>query len=93
MITQERYIVDAEGHRVAVVLDTAEYERLLEELEELRERDEMRNPNANDPDEGLTVRADVRDELLKLSADYEAGRIQGIPWDQVKRELGLDKDV
>lgn len=36
MVTQERYIVDAEGHHVAVVLDTAAYERLLEELEELR---------------------------------------------------------
>ena len=31
----ERYLVDADGNRVAVVLDIATYERLLEELEEV----------------------------------------------------------
>ena len=31
----ERYIVDADGNRVGVVLDLADYARLLEELEEL----------------------------------------------------------
>lgn len=33
--SQHRYIVDEHGNRVAVVLDIAEYTRLLEELEEL----------------------------------------------------------
>ncbi|MGB8645255.1 MAG: type II toxin-antitoxin system Phd/YefM family antitoxin [Anaerolineae bacterium] len=38
MITlNERYIVDSQGKRVAVVLDIAEYNRLLEELEELED--------------------------------------------------------
>ena len=93
MATKERYIVDADGKCVAVVLETAEYERLLEESEELREREEMQNYDpANDPDEGLTVRAELQDELLKSVADYKAGRIKGIPLEQVKRELGLDKD-
>jgi len=32
---KERFIVDAEGNRVGVVLDMAEYQNLLEELEEL----------------------------------------------------------
>lgn len=31
----ERYVVDNQGMRVAVLLDIGEYERLLEELEEL----------------------------------------------------------
>ncbi len=31
----ERYIVDADGNRVGVVLDIAAYHTLLEELEEL----------------------------------------------------------
>ncbi len=31
----ERYLVDEHGNRIAVLLDIGEYERLLEELEEL----------------------------------------------------------
>jgi PHD/YefM family antitoxin component YafN of YafNO toxin-antitoxin module len=31
----ERFLIDEEGHRVGVLLDIADYERLLEELEEL----------------------------------------------------------
>jgi PHD/YefM family antitoxin component YafN of YafNO toxin-antitoxin module len=32
---RERYVVDENGERVAVLLDIADYERVLEELEEL----------------------------------------------------------
>jgi hypothetical protein len=32
---KERYIIDEKGNRVGVVLDIADYQRLLEELEEL----------------------------------------------------------
>ena len=35
MPTQIRYLVDEQGRRIGVVLDLAEYERMLEELEEL----------------------------------------------------------
>jgi hypothetical protein len=35
MTGHERFIVDEKGNRVSVVLDIAEYEKLLEELEEL----------------------------------------------------------
>jgi len=94
MATTERYIVDAQGNRVAVVMDMDEYQRLLEELEELRERDEMRRYDpARDPDAGLNVRDDVRAELLQMQADYEAGRLAVKPLDQVVRELGLGDDV
>ena len=31
----ERFLVDAEGNRVAVLLDIAEYEQMVEQLEEL----------------------------------------------------------
>lgn len=97
MVTQERYIVDAEGHRVAVVLDTAEYERLLQELvelEELRERQEMLNPNrTHDPDEGLTLKKEFVESLLKQEAAYKAGKWKGKSLEQVAQELGLDEDV
>ena len=94
MATKERYIIDAQGNRVAVVLDTAEYEQLLEELEELREREEMRHYDpAHDPDAGLTVRKELIEELLKEEAAYKAGRLKAKPWEEVKRELGLEPDV
>ena len=94
MATTERYIVDAQGNRVAVVIDMDDYKRLLEELEELRERDEMRRYDpARDPDAGLKVRDDVHAELLEAQADYEAGRLTGKPLDQVMREFGLADDV
>lgn len=32
---KKRYIVDEEGNRIGIVLDIADYQRLLEELEEL----------------------------------------------------------
>ena len=32
---KERYVTDDKGSRVAVLLDVADYERLLEEVEEL----------------------------------------------------------
>jgi len=35
MARRERFIVDEQGERVAVVLDVAEYERLLAQVEEL----------------------------------------------------------
>jgi PHD/YefM family antitoxin component YafN of YafNO toxin-antitoxin module len=31
----ERYVIDGQGNRVAVLLDVADYHELLEELEEL----------------------------------------------------------
>lgn len=36
------YQVDEQGNRVAVVLDMAEFEMLLTELEDLREREALR---------------------------------------------------
>ncbi len=93
-VLKERYLVNERGERVAVVLSLDEYSELLEELEELREREEMRHYDpAHDPDAGLTVKEDLLDDLLKQEADYKAGRIKGKTWEQVKRELGLDKDV
>jgi len=32
---KERYVVDDQGNRISVVLDIADYQELLEELEEL----------------------------------------------------------
>ncbi len=35
MQTKERYLVDDEGNRVGVVIGVAEYEKMLDDLEEL----------------------------------------------------------
>jgi hypothetical protein len=35
MLLKERFIVDEQGQRIGVLLDIADYQRLLEELEEL----------------------------------------------------------
>ena len=35
MTSKERYLVDESGNRVGVLLDIKDYEKLLEELEEL----------------------------------------------------------
>ncbi len=32
---KERFLVDSEGNRIGVLLDIADYERIVEELEEL----------------------------------------------------------
>jgi hypothetical protein len=94
MAAKERYIVNERGERVAVVLDTADYEALLDELAELRERDEMRQYDpTRDPDAGLELKASLVEELLKQEQAYKAGRLQGKPLEQVARELGLDDDV
>ncbi len=94
MAAQERYIVDADGKRVAVVLDLAEYERLMAELEELREREEMLDSEpTRDPDAGRKLKESFVDELLKQEAEYKAGRTKGKPLEQVARELGLEDDV
>ena len=37
MSIRERFIVDRDGKKTAVILDIEEYERLLEELEELED--------------------------------------------------------
>jgi PHD/YefM family antitoxin component YafN of YafNO toxin-antitoxin module len=34
-IEKHQYIVDDSGHRTAIILDIAEYEKLMEEIEEL----------------------------------------------------------
>jgi hypothetical protein len=36
---KERYVVDDQGNRISVVLDIADYQKLLEELEDVRAYD------------------------------------------------------
>jgi len=42
-----------------------------------------------DPDEGLELRSDVRDRLLRQRQDVVAGQ-QSQPFDDVVRQLGLE---
>jgi hypothetical protein len=45
----ERYIVDAEGNRVSVILDLDTYQQLLEALEELEDIRAAEAAQADDP--------------------------------------------
>ncbi len=94
MAVKERYIVNEKGERTAVVLDTAEYEALLAELEELREREEMRHyDSTRDPDAERPLKKSFVDELLEQEADYKAGRGSGKSLEEIARELGLEDGV
>ncbi len=76
MIVHPRYLTDEKGHRLAVVLDIAEFEQLLAEAGE-------------DPDAGLELRSEVRTELESQARAFDEGRIQGQSIADVRRELGL----
>lgn len=72
-----RFEVDERGVSV-VVLDAAEYEQLLI-LAEI---------NSPDPDEGLTLRHEIVEQIEHQRADFAHGK-RGRTVDQVKRRLGL----
>ena len=61
-----------------VVLDAAEYEQLLI-LAEI---------NSPDPDEGLSLRPEIVEQIQRQRADYAQGK-RGRTAEQVKRRLGL----
>ncbi len=77
MIVHPRYLTDEKGHRLAVVLDIAEFEQLLAEAGE-------------DPDAGLELRSEVRTKLESQARAFDEGHIQGQSITDVRRELGLD---
>ncbi len=84
-----RYLVDEQGNRVAVVLDVQELHRLLEEFEQLAERQEMLSYNpARDPGAGLQLREDVIEDLKRQMETVAKGE-RGKSLDEVARELGL----
>ena len=78
MAVKERYIVNDKGEPVEVILSLEEYRRLQEAAGE-----------GPDPDEGLSLKPGVIEELLQMEADYAAGRLKVKSLEQVKRELGL----
>lgn len=87
---KERYLTDEQGARVAVVLDLGEYEGLLEEMEELRERAEMLTYDPDrDPDKGLKLRPEIVESLLRQEREFAEGK-RGKPLDEVVKRLGLD---
>ena len=62
-----RYIVDENGKRVSVILPVEEYERLIEELEELedaRSADEVRDAVKRGDDEFIPYEQ-AREEIAK----------------------------
>jgi hypothetical protein len=77
MDPKARYIVDANGKPVEVVLPIAAYRKLMTAI------------GKADPDAGRSLKKSVRDLLLRQEKELAAGK-RGKPWAQVKRELGLD---
>ena len=76
MNTKARYIVDATGKPIEVILPIAAYRKLLATLSQA------------DPDAGRPLKKSFGDSLLRQEKEYAAGK-RGKPWEQVKRELGL----
>ncbi len=76
MNTKARYIVDAEGKPVEVILPIAAYRKLMAAI------------GKGDPDAGRPLKKSFGDALLRQEREYAAGK-RGKPWAQVKRELGL----
>ena len=90
----ERYLTDAEGNRIAVVLDMETYERLLdaaEELEDIQAYVAARARIADDelvPIEHLAEKVGMSDasrvsRRVKTEADYEAFRAAAGSWKDV----------
>lgn len=70
---EARYIVDASGKRLSVVLPVEEYERMIEELEEsedARAVDETRDAVARGEDEFIPYEQ-AREEIAHRRADKE----------------------
>ncbi|MCI0478467.1 MAG: hypothetical protein L0Y55_19670 [Anaerolineales bacterium] len=76
MNTKARYIVNAEGKPVEVILPIAAYRKLMATI------------GQRDPDAGRPLKKSFAAELLRQEKEYAAGK-RGKPWAQVKRELGL----
>ncbi len=65
-----RYVTDESGNRVAVLLDIKEYERMVEELEDIadaRAADEVRAAIARGEDEFIPYEQ-AREEIAKARA-------------------------
>lgn len=62
-----RYVVNESGERVSVILDIKEYERLLEDLEDLRAADEALREIESGEDE-VVPWEQVKD---KIGSEYE----------------------
>ena len=73
MATKERYIVNAQGELIEVILPLAEFERLREAAGE------------TDPDAGLTLKKSFLDELARQEKKGKRGK----PFKDVIKQLGL----
>ncbi len=65
MAVKERWLVDENGKRVAVVLDIAEYEKLIAAA-----------GAGPDPDAGRKVKKSVREELERLDRQVKRGNAE-----------------
>ncbi len=81
-----RYVIDEKGKPVAVQLDLAEYEKLLEDLKGWEEwAADMGGP---DPDQGLELRPEFIKELLERDRALREGKEGLVSLEEVKRRLG-----
>ncbi len=73
MAIKERYIVNAKGERVEVILPIAEYEKLLAAA------------SGTDPDAGRRLKKSFLNELARQEKKGKRGK----PFKQVAKRLGL----
>ncbi len=77
------YVVDEKGAPVAVRLDLAEYEKLLEDLKGWQEwAADMGGP---DPDKALDLRPEFVNELLERDRALKEGREEFVSLEEVSR--------
>ena len=72
-----RYVVDEEGRRVGVLLDVEEYERMVEELEDMEDIREARKVQAA-IERGEEKTSTLEEALIRIEAEREQLRRQGI---------------
>ena len=76
-MNKTRYVVDAKGKPVEVILPIAAYRKLVAAI------------GKGDPDAGRPLKKSFGDALMRQEKEYAEGK-RGKPWAQVKRDLGLD---
>jgi len=55
MNIREKYIVDEEGHKVGVLMDAKEYEKLLEYIEYMEDSLELKEAVKSEKEKGITL--------------------------------------
>jgi hypothetical protein len=55
VILKEKYVIDDKGHKLGVLMDTREYEKLLEYIEFMEDSLELKEAVKNEKEKGITL--------------------------------------